>query len=586
MVTAAQKNRKHIDEDGELRAAFAEAVAAESYDPQFSDNDIYRLSHLVLKFCEKAAGFDLYYYEKEFALGVIFSILKEDAEEITALFSRQSGKTETISVVVVGLMILLPTFALNFKEEPRLQKFKDGFWVGIYGPNASTSGIMYSRMQSRLYSKSSKSILNDPELDLELPARGKRVALSNGSYVLCKTAAPGAKIEGWTYHLIILEEAQNIGENQIKKSIYPMAASTAATIVNVGTPSFQKSTFEGTCNRNRQKDLNRKLKYKEVRNHYEFDYTHGMKCNPRYKKFIEKEIERCGFDSDEFRVSFRLHWIGERGKFITATQLDECGIRDKSEATIRIKKDGKLTKFERPQGLVTFDQGNKNQVAAIDFGKAEASTIVTVAKVFWENPIPYGEWDDRYFAHVQNWLELQGDDYEAQIPSIIDFLKNYSLGILVCDATGPGDPLYSRFVNELDPYEVEVLAFVFSAQSKDAGYKILSQELRALRFTYPDGYKARKKRKHKKFKQQMQDLQKRFRGNIMVVEKPEERSARDDYCDSLMMTSWGIVKSGEILRDVEVEQSPFGMQGQRNRSMYGRRARAWGSRTRLARRRR
>ncbi len=46
----------------------------------------------VVKFCEAISGMTFYPYQKEYANGIVESLLLNDGEELTALFSRQSGK--------------------------------------------------------------------------------------------------------------------------------------------------------------------------------------------------------------------------------------------------------------------------------------------------------------------------------------------------------------------------------------------------------------------------------------------------------------------------------------------------------------
>ncbi|NIU82894.1 MAG: hypothetical protein GWN31_05295, partial [Candidatus Thorarchaeota archaeon] len=90
---------------------------------------------------------DLFPYEEEFGWRIIYSLLVEDADEITALFARQSGKTETVAVVVCGLMVLLPIFGKIFSRDKRMVKFGEGLWCGIYAPNYDLAGVMWKRMK-------------------------------------------------------------------------------------------------------------------------------------------------------------------------------------------------------------------------------------------------------------------------------------------------------------------------------------------------------------------------------------------------------------------------------------------------------
>ena len=55
------------------------------------DIDIDWLIDKILMYSEKQADIELYPYQKEFARRIIESIVLNDGEEITALFSRQSG---------------------------------------------------------------------------------------------------------------------------------------------------------------------------------------------------------------------------------------------------------------------------------------------------------------------------------------------------------------------------------------------------------------------------------------------------------------------------------------------------------------
>ena len=87
------------------------------------------LVNMVYNFCEIYSGKVMYAYQTQFSKRIIRSVLENDGAEITALFSRQSGKTETIAITVGGLMIILPEMAKMpmFADDQRLSMFKDGF---------------------------------------------------------------------------------------------------------------------------------------------------------------------------------------------------------------------------------------------------------------------------------------------------------------------------------------------------------------------------------------------------------------------------------------------------------------------------
>ena len=85
-------------------------------------------------------------------------------------YLRVSGKTESVSVAVVGLSVILPTLAKTdgLKDDDRINKFKDGLWIGIFAPNYELAGVMHSRMAQRMQSETMLQVLQDPELNIDL----------------------------------------------------------------------------------------------------------------------------------------------------------------------------------------------------------------------------------------------------------------------------------------------------------------------------------------------------------------------------------------------------------------------------------
>lgn len=180
------------------------------------------LVNRIYDFCEAYSGIQMYKYQMQFSKRIIRSVLENDGEELTALFSRQSGKTETVSVTVGGLMIILPKLANlpMFLEDKRLSMFRDGLWVGIFAPNLRQSQITYRRMRARLQSPSAIAVLEDPDFRLMFTtSNGQTVALSNGSYCTAISASDESNIEGETFKFIILEECQDISNLKIQKCL-------------------------------------------------------------------------------------------------------------------------------------------------------------------------------------------------------------------------------------------------------------------------------------------------------------------------------------------------------------------------------
>ena len=262
------------------------------------------LVNMIYNFCEIYSGKVMYAYQTQFSKRIIRSVLENDGAEITALFSRQSGKTETIAITVGGLMIILPEMAKMpmFADDQRLSMYKDGFWVGIFAPSQRQAQITYNRMKSRLQCKESVAVLEDPDFRLEFTtSNGQTVALSNGSFCTAISASDGSNIEGESFKFIICEECQDISNYKIRKSIHPMGAAYNATICKIGTATTFKGDFYEAINRNKKEYQDGKIR---IRNHFEYNYKVVMKYNPRYAKYIEREKRSLGEQSDEFRMSY------------------------------------------------------------------------------------------------------------------------------------------------------------------------------------------------------------------------------------------------------------------------------------------
>lgn len=509
----------------------------------------------VFMFCELYSGLVFYPYQEQYAKRIIRSVLENDGAEITALFARQSGKTETIATVVGGMMILLPRLANMpmFADDPRLQMFKDGLWVGIFAPSQRQAQITYNRIRTHLQKKSAQVIFNDPDFRLQFTTfNGQTVALSNGSFATAISASDGSNIEGESFKFIICEEAQDISDFKIRKSIHPMGAAYNATIAKIGTATTFKGDFYEAIQRNKKAYEEGKI---PVKNHFEYDYKVVIKYNPKYAKYIEKEKVRLGENSDEFQMSYCLKWILQRGMFVDIEKFEKNNVLDYF-------------------GRVMYDR-DKIHVAGIDIAGKDDATVVTIVEVDWENPVicetkvnDDGE-EETFIAYntwIKDWLELMGDDYEEQYYQIVDFLKNFKIRRCVCDATKEASISHRLRANM--PFEV--VPFVFTLKSKSDLYKHLDGEIKSCRAKVPGDEKTKATREYKRFIEQLGELQKSYNGQYMVVSHPPERGAHDDYPDSWALAVWGAKDAGDTL-GIEVTNKNRLFEKQNKKVFYTRR---------------
>ena len=513
-----------------LEAADAQAEAQEEADHALDDLEpemadfLDQLIKRTILFCEELWGKELRPYQRSMSYRIIESLILNDAEEITGLMARQSGKSEVVATTLAGCMILFPILA---KTYPIMEQFKEGLMVGLFAPVEEQSELVFSRIATRLSSERAVAILSDPEIDEKVEGKSRVIRLSNGSFCRRQTANPRAKIEGSTYHIIVIDEAQEADEMVVRKSVHPMLAANAGTMVKIGTPGYTKGDFYKAINLNKRRQRGKRS------NHFEYDHKVVSKYNPAYRKFIEKEKIRLGEDSEEFQMSYALKWMLERGMLITEDDLDMLA--------------------DRSMGLVKAWHRTP-VVVGIDPARVKDSTVVTVCWVDWDYPDPAGYREHR----ILNWMEIHNTAWEEQYFQIMEFLDPYDIAFVGVDAQGMGSAVADRLQRLLGS-RCEVTPYSSDAKNQSDRWKHLIQLIQRRMLIYPGHSKARRTRVWRNFRQQMSDAEKVMKGQYLLVEAPNEREAHDDYVDSLALAC--VCSMAETAPVVEVMDSPFFRRG-------------------------
>jgi len=498
----------------------------EEEEDELSKEFVNKLIDKIMEFQKVLVGHDLHAYQKPLARRIIESVIIGDGEEITALAARQSGKSETIANTVSTLMVLLPLLARIYPD--LLGKFKDGIWVGLFAPTESQAETLFSRTVTRLSSERAMEILSDPEIDDVAAKAGgvtKMIRLKkSGSTLTMMTANPRAKIESKSFHLVVIDECQEADDFIVTKSISPMMAYYAGTMVKTGTPTTSKNNFYRSIQLNRRRQTGRGVR----QNHFQWDYKDVSKVNPDYNKFIKKEIIRIGEESDEFQMSYNCKWLLERGMFVSSSLMDELG--DSSQELVK--------SWHKTPVVVGVDPARKMD-----------STVVTVVWVDWDRPDEFGYYDHR----ILNWLEIQGDDWEEQYFQIVNFLSNYDVLAIGIDANGVGDAVAQR-LKILIP-RAEVVAITSSASEQSKRFKHLQELLQRRSLSYPAHSFTKRLRIWKRFYQQMTDAEIKYKGPNFTVEAPDESYAHDDFVDSLALAC--SLTRELVMPEVSVSSNPF-----------------------------
>jgi hypothetical protein len=516
-----------VDESALQTEPAEERIQREVAPPAFNKKFVEDLLDKLMIVVDELSGVELYGYQRPFARRMLNSLITNDGATLTALFSRQSGKSETVANTIVCAMVMLPRLAKIYPEV--LGKFKRGLWVGAFAPTDGQTDIIFGRIVSRLSSDLATEFLQDPEIaDRLVKVSGKvpTFKLKNcNSFVSRQTAHPKAKIEGRTYHIILIDECQDADEHVVNKSINPMGASTNATRVYIGTPTYTKGVFYRQIQINKREGTRRGTKT----NHFEADWKEVAKWNFNYKKFVEAEMARIGEDSDEFRLSYRLHWLLDKGMFTTSEILD--GLEDTSMEMV-------LAWHKSPV------------VVGIDPARKQDSTIVTVVWVDWDHPDP----ETGFYNHrILAWLDLENEKWEAQYVRIVEFLSNYSIFSIGVDEGGLGDVVIDRLRNLMPHIPIEPVGSSRPEQSKR--WKHLMQLFARQAIGWPGHSKTKRLKIWKRFRQQFEDLELHYEGPHVVAAAPKEAGAHDDYCDSLAIAC--VMTEGYTAPMVEVASNPF-----------------------------
>ena len=487
----------------------------------------------VLLFTEEIADVKLYTYQSLFCRRIVESIIGGEGAIITALYARQSGKSESIASVALGLGILLPALHKTFPDDPRLKPFRKGVWTGIYAPIQEQSDISFKRVSEKVHSDKGLAILADPEFGLEIITdQAETVVFSNGSIIAARTASPTTKLEGRTWHLIILEESQDIMRVKVEKEIEPMGSATAATMVKVGTAGRSRGGFHTSI----QANIDAHAKG-GPRNHFEFNWTiiaaekrraferDGNPFHLNYEKTVSAKLASLGgVESDEFKMNYGCKWM---------------------ESRIIAVSDETMKRAEVP-ALESGPAHRGAQVAGLDIGKVNDSTILTTIVVDTENPVinrvylPESDVDKQkyYPKTIIDWVELGGafEGSSGQYARLVDYLQQTAIKVLVIDATAIGDPVFER-IEAMVGGSIVCVPYKFTSVSKSLLYKYYLQELNSGRVAYAAGPRTKERFEFRKFVQEHLDLDRKEVGGYTICEAPD--GSHDDYPDSAALACWG-----------------------------------------------
>lgn len=523
-----QGNPENFDVEKEVQ----KKINKMSFDPM-------KLTDVLVEIGQRMTGVTLYSYQIEPLYRIIYSLLVKDGAEITILYPRQSGKSEVIAVSTNIIAILFPVLSQIYPKE--LSHFKNGAFMGLFAPQGEQVDTVYQRCMNRLYSDPVRRFLEDPDID-DKPLSKVKFKLRSGSSLTGQSGAKQSRVESKTYHIIYLDEAQDLDTDKVRRSIMPMVASTFGTVVRTGTPGRYKGDFYYTIQNNKKHDTKLRTKKDKLTKKLHFEYTwkdvvkakkeqaniDGLDFHNLYELSVRRDMKSWGDKSEAFRMAYRVEWLLDVGMFITELDFDEYLL------------DARMPIFD-PKNLKNTDF----IVAGLDIASAKNSTVLTWASV--DNlAIEFG---DRPRKKLCGWEELSGTNYSVQFDVLINLLLERRVRVLYCDYTGVGRALTDLLLHYLGDV-IEIVPYTFTPSSKSDMWKSLDEDIRNGLWKVPATKKARETKEFENFKEQMLNLQKDWRGSYMVCQKTN--GFMDDYCDSFGLCN--LAGNHLYIPEQEVEQ--------------------------------
>lgn len=152
---------------------------------------------------------------------LIRAVCNPKVRKVAALMARQAGKTESIASFVGFLLDNYPNMRIGIFT-PRIQQAE---------MNVGRTAIFFQMNEEKLNNKLVK-------------CTKQKIELSNGSYVMAVSGSDQSNIEGLTFDIIILDEAQKITNYTWSERIAPMGGATNAKMIKIGTPKTRNHFFD------------------------------------------------------------------------------------------------------------------------------------------------------------------------------------------------------------------------------------------------------------------------------------------------------------------------------------------------------
>lgn len=257
------------------------------------------------------------------------------------------------------------------------------------------------------------------------------------------SASTEAHVAGHTATFgIIADEAQDIDADWFDRQFRPMAASTGAPALLLGTPWDGSSLLERAIEANRAHDREHAGEPGFEPRHHQASWETVAGEAPLYRKYVETERARLGATNPLYLSQYEL--VASRG---AAALFD-------GEQLEALRGGHPVLGAPRP---------GERYAGGIDFGGAGAhadATVLTIARIHEKR------------CEVVAWHSWRGAPFGALTGDVAAVARAWGLERLVADETGLGGPLVAGLRQQLGE---TVAGLVFTAASKSSlGWDLVS----------------------------------------------------------------------------------------------------------------
>lgn len=376
--------------------------------------------------------YELRQYQLDPAAAIVESVLRQQGRQMAVVFSRQAGKDEMLAQVVAYL--------LHARAEV-------GGTIVLAAPTAKPQAAL---MRERLLER-----LADVDSDYDYKFREGYIAEVGAASARFLSASPVANVRGQTADLLLVaNEAQDIAPNTWDAAFDPMAATTNATTLFLGTVWSRETLLA-----RQMRHFEEQARTDGRQRIWKVAWEQVAEILPPYGDRVRERIAQLGRDHAYIKTEYFLE------------ELDSAGGLFPEQVLAQLQGDHQRIHAARPgrRYALLIDVAGEAETPIVpghfDAEGRRDSTAVTVVEV---DPAEISRESGSPVYRVVDRLAWTGARHVSLHQKIVDLARNvWNATVVVVDATGIGAGLASFLEGSLGNQQgITVIPFRFTSASK------------------------------------------------------------------------------------------------------------------------